>query len=59
MTPNVQTKTQQPSYREGTDTQKRLRLADLLARSMDDDAITLVEPTDKERSDDDEGSFGG
>jgi hypothetical protein len=55
MTPNVQTKTQQKE----TDTQKRLRLADLLARSMDDDAITLVEPTDRERSDDDEGSFGG
>jgi hypothetical protein len=60
MTPNVQTKTQQPfSQREGTDTQKRLSLADLLARSMEEDAVTLEDPTDQERWDDDEGSFGG
>ncbi len=42
-----------------TDSQKKLRLAELLARSMEDDAITLEEPSDRERWDDDEGSFGG
>jgi hypothetical protein len=44
-----------------SDSQKKLRLAELLARSMEDDAIidNTVPDLDRERWDDDEGSFGG
>ncbi len=49
----------QPNDDMSPATAKRLTLSELLVRALDDDTVADERDNERERSDDDEGAFGG